>query len=113
MGHKRRRVLPGFGISLGYALTYLGLIVLLPLAALVWKASALDVDGWLQLLSAPRTLAALKLSFGGALLAALFNAVAGLLVTWVLVRYRFPGRRLIDALVDLPFALPPPWPASH
>jgi sulfate transport system permease protein len=99
-------VLPGFGISLGYALTYLGLIVLLPLAALVWKASALDVDGWLQLLSAPRTLAALKLSFGGALQAALFNAVAGLLVTWVLVRYRFPGRRLIDALVDLPFALP-------
>ena len=105
MGH-RRRVLPGFGISLGYALTYLGLIVLLPLAALVWKASALDVDGWLQLLSAPRTLAALKLSFGGALIAALFNAVAGLLVAWVLVRYRFPGRRLIDALVDLPFALP-------
>lgn len=106
MGHRRRRVLPGFGISLGYALTYLGLIVLLPLAALVWKASSLDLSGWLQLLSAPRTLAALKLSFGGALLAALFNALAGLLVTWVLVRYRFPGRRLIDALVDLPFALP-------
>ncbi|MFC5439026.1 sulfate ABC transporter permease subunit CysT [Rhodanobacter ginsenosidimutans] len=106
MARQRRRVLPGFGISLGYALTYLGLIVLLPLAALVWKASALDVDGWLQLLSAPRTLAALKLSFGGALIAALFNAVAGLLVAWVLVRYRFPGRRLIDALVDLPFALP-------
>ena len=106
MGRQRRRVLPGFGISLGYALTYLGLIVLLPLAALVWKASALDVDGWLRLLSAPRTLAALKLSFGGALIAALFNAVAGLLVAWVLVRYRFPGRRLIDALVDLPFALP-------
>jgi sulfate transport system permease protein len=106
MGHQRRRVLPGFGISLGYALTYLGLIVLLPLAALVWKASALDMDGWLELLSAPRTLAALKLSFGGALIAALFNAAAGLLVTWVLVRYRFPGRRLFDALVDLPFALP-------
>ena len=106
MARQRRRVLPGFGISLGYALTYLGLIVLLPLAALVWKASALDVDGWLRLLSAPRTLAALKLSFGGALVAALFNAVAGLLVAWVLVRYRFPGRRLIDALVDLPFALP-------
>ena len=106
MGRQRRRVLPGFGISLGYALTYLGLIVLLPLAALVWKASALDFSGWLQLLSAPRTLAALKLSFGGALIAALFNAVAGLLVTWVLVRYRFPGRRLFDALVDLPFALP-------
>jgi len=106
MGYRRRRVLPGFGISLGYALTYLGLIVLLPLAALAWKASALAPDGWLQLLSAPRTLAALKLSFGGALLAALFNAGAGLLVTWVLVRYRFPGRRLLDALVDLPFALP-------
>ena len=106
MGRQRRRVLPGFGISLGYALTYLGLIVLLPLAALVWKASALDLDGWLELLSAPRTLAALKLSFGGALIAALFNAAAGLLVAWVLVRYRFPGRRLFDALVDLPFALP-------
>jgi sulfate transport system permease protein len=106
MGRQRRRVLPGFGISLGYTLTYLGLIVLLPLAALAWKASTLDLGGWLQLLSAPRTLAALKLSFGGALLAALFNAAAGLLVTWVLVRYRFPGRRLFDALVDLPFALP-------
>lgn len=106
MSRQRRRVLPGFGLSLGYALTYLGLIVLLPLAALVWKASELDFSGWLDLLTAPRTLAALKLSFGGALIAALFNAVAGLLVTWVLVRYRFPGRRLFDALVDLPFALP-------
>ena len=106
MGYRRRRVLPGFGISLGYALTYLGLVVLLPLAALAWKASALDVGGWLQLLTAPRTLVALKLSFGGALIAALFNVGAGLLVTWVLVRYRFPGRRLFDALVDLPFALP-------
>ncbi|WP_266182550.1 sulfate ABC transporter permease subunit CysT [Dyella humicola] len=102
----RHRVLPGFGISLGYALAYLGLIVLLPLAALVWKASGIGVEGLIRLLSTPRTLAALRLSIGGALLAALFNAVIGLLVGWVLVRYRFPGRRLFDALVDLPFALP-------
>lgn len=102
----RRRILPGFGISLGYALAYLGLIVLLPLAALAWKASGIGFEGLLRLLSAPRTLAALRLSLGGALLAALINAVIGLLVGWVLVRYRFPGRRLFDALVDLPFALP-------
>jgi len=102
----RRRVLPGFGLSLGYALAYLGLIVLLPMAALAWQAAALDVGGWLRLVHTPRTLAALKLSFGGAVAAALFNVLAGLLVTWVLVRYRFAGRRLFDALVDLPFALP-------
>ncbi len=102
----RHRILPGFGISLGYALTYLGLIVLLPLAALVWKASGIGIEGLIHLLAAPRTLAALRLSFGSALLAALINAVIGLLVAWVLVRYRFPGRRLFDALVDLPFALP-------
>jgi sulfate transport system permease protein len=102
----RRRVLPGFGISLGCALTYLGLIVLLPLAALAWKASGIGIAGLLHLLSSPRTLAALRLSFGGALLAAAINAAIGLLVAWVLVRYRFPGRRLFDALVDLPFALP-------
>jgi sulfate transport system permease protein len=102
----RHRILPGFGISLGYALTYLGLIVLLPLAALVWKASGIGIGGLIRLLAAPRTLAALRLSFGSALLAALINAVIGLLVAWVLVRYRFPGRRLFDALVDLPFALP-------
>lgn len=102
----RHRVLPGFGISLGYALAYLGLIVLLPLAALAWKASGIGLEGLIRLLSTPRTLAALRLSIGGALLSALFNAVIGLLVAWVLVRYRFPGRRLFDALVDLPFALP-------
>ena len=102
----RRRILPGFGLSLGYALTYLGLIVLLPLSALVWKASGIGAAGLLHLLSSPRTLAALKLSFGGALIAALINAVVGLLVAWVLVRYRFSGRRLFDALIDLPFALP-------
>ncbi|MBB6187666.1 sulfate ABC transporter permease subunit CysT [Rhodanobacter sp. MP7CTX1] len=102
----RRRILPGFGLSLGYALTYLGLIVLLPLVALAWKASGIGVGGMLHLLSSPRTLAALKLSFGGAILAAIINVCFGLLVAWVLVRYRFPGRRLFDALVDLPFALP-------
>lgn len=102
----RQRVLPGFGFSLGYALTWLGLIVLLPLAALAWWATGIGATDMLHLLAAPRTLAALKLSFGGALVAALINAVVGLLVAWVLVRYRFPGRRLFDALVDLPFALP-------
>jgi sulfate transport system permease protein len=102
----RRRVLPGFGLSLGYTVTYLGLIVLLPLAALAWKASDVGVAGLLRLLSSPRTLAALKLSFGGALLAATVNVFIGLLVTWALVRYRFPGRRVLDAFIDLPFALP-------
>ena len=102
----KRRVLPGFGLSLGYVMAWLGLIVLLPLAALVFKSSALAPSGWWALLSAPRTLAALRLSFGGAMLAAAVNVLAGLLVAWVLVRHRFPGRRLFDALVDLPFALP-------
>ncbi|GMV31777.1 MAG: sulfate ABC transporter permease subunit CysT [Rhodanobacteraceae bacterium] len=101
-----RRVLPGFGLSLGYTLAYLGLIVLLPLAALAVKASGVGVGGlWATLTSAP-VLAALRLSFGAALLAAFVNAAVGLLVAWVLVRYTFPGRRLFDALVDLPFALP-------
>jgi sulfate transport system permease protein len=103
---RRRRILPGFNLSLGYSLTYLGLIVLLPLAALAWKASGLGLGGLIELLRVPRTLAALKLSFGGATLAAAINVVVGLLVAWVLVRYRFPGRRLFDAIVDLPFALP-------
>src|SRR5690242_15486039 len=102
----KRRILPGFGLSLGYSLTYLGLIVLLPLAALAWNASGLGLGGLIELLRVPRTLAALKLSFGGATLAAAINLVVGLLVAWVLVRYRFPGRRLFDAVVDLPFALP-------
>ena len=102
----RRRVLPGFGLALGYTLACLGLLVLLPLAALVWKASGIGMAGLLHLLATPRTQAALRLSFGAAFIAALANAAFGLLVAWVLVRYRFPGRRLLDALVDLPFALP-------
>jgi sulfate transport system permease protein len=102
----QRRVLPGFGPTLGFTLFYLSLVVLIPLAALVWKASTL---GWGELVAAvtsPRVLAAYRLSFGTALAAAGGNAVFGLLVAWVLVRYRFPGRALADALVDLPFALP-------
>jgi len=102
----RRRVLPGFGLSLGFAVAYLGLIVLLPLSALAWKASDIGASGILRLFSSPRTWAALKLSFGGAFLAACINVVIGLMVTWALVRYRFPGRRILDALIDLPFALP-------
>lgn len=101
-----RRPLPGFGISLGLGLAWLSLIVLLPLAALAIKAAGLGADGWLRAIQDPRVLASLKLSFSAALIAALLASVAGALVAWVVVRYRFPGRRLLDALVDLPFALP-------
>lgn len=99
-------ILPGFGLALGITLSALSLIVLIPLAALFVKAaSAGPADIW-AVATSPRTLAALKLSFLGALIAALVNAVFGLILAWVLVRYEFPGRRLIDAAVDLPFALP-------
>jgi sulfate transport system permease protein len=99
-------VLPGLGLSLGYSLLYLGLIVLIPLAALVVKsASVSPAEAW-ALLSSPRVVAALQLSFGAAALASLINLPFGLLLAWVLVRYEFPGRRLVDALVDFPFALP-------
>jgi len=99
-------ILPGFGLALGITVTALSLIVLIPLAALFLKAaSAGPADIW-AVATSPRTLAALKLSFTAALLAALVNAVFGLILAWVLVRYDFPGRRLIDAAVDLPFALP-------
>jgi len=99
-------ILPGFGLALGISLTALSLVVLIPLAALFIKAaSAGPADIW-AVATSPRTLAALKLSFLGALIAALVNAVFGLILAWVLVRYEFPGRRLIDAAVDLPFALP-------
>ncbi|MFY2765359.1 sulfate ABC transporter permease subunit CysT [Arenimonas sp. MALMAid1274] len=98
--------LPGFGLTMGLSLAWLGLIVLLPLTALVWNAAGLGLDGWWRVLSDERVLLALKLSFGTALAAALFNVVAGALIAWVLVRYRFPGHALADAIVDLPFALP-------
>jgi sulfate transport system permease protein len=101
-----RRVLPGFGLTLGYTLLYLSLIVLLPLAATVVKTAELGWPEFLRIVTTPRVVAALRLSFGAAALAALVNAAAGLLVAWVLGRYEFPGRRVLDALVDLPFALP-------
>jgi sulfate transport system permease protein len=99
-------VLPGFNIALGYALLYLTLIVLIPLSAAFIKTFTLTWAAFWDGVTAPRVLASLRLSFGASFLAAAINAVFGLLVAWVLVRYRFPGRRLIDALVDLPFALP-------
>lgn len=102
----RASALPGFGITLGFATTYLSLIVLLPLIVLVWRASALGLYGIWQVATTPRVMAALEVSFTTSALAALLNAVFGTLVAWVLVRYDFPGRRLLDAAVDLPFALP-------
>jgi sulfate/thiosulfate transport system permease protein len=103
---KRPSVLPGFGLTLGFALAYLSIIVLLPLAALVLRPAEAGVAGYLNALVDPRVLAALRLSFGAALIAAAINAVFGMIVAWILVRYNFPLKRLVDALVDLPFALP-------
>jgi sulfate transport system permease protein len=98
--------LPGFGLALGLTLAYLGAIVILPLAALALKPWSLGLGGVWRVLSQPRVLAALRLSFSTSALAALVDAPLGLMIAWSLVRYRFPGRRLVDALVDLPFALP-------
>jgi sulfate transport system permease protein len=103
---KAGRVLPGFGLSLGFTLTYLSLIVLIPLSAIFMKTATLSWDAFVQAVAAPRVLASYRLSFGAALLAAAINTVFGLLLSWSLVRYSFPGKRLVDALVDLPFALP-------
>lgn len=99
-------VLPGFGLTLGYTLTYLGLIVLLPLAALILRPAELGWNGFWEVVTAPRVVASLKLSFGAAFVGATVNAFFGLVTAWVLVRYQFPLKRLVDALVDLPFALP-------
>jgi sulfate transport system permease protein len=101
-----RKVLPGFNLTLGYTLFYLCLIVLIPLSALVLKTFTLSWDQFWTAVSSPRVLAAYRLTFGASFLAALVNVVFGLLVAWVLVRYSFPGKRIVDALVDLPFALP-------
>jgi len=101
-----RRILPGFGLSLGYTVFYLCLLVLIPLSTTFFKAAALSPAKFAAVIADPRTVAAFKLSFGTSALAALFNAFAGLLVAWTLVRYPFPGRRIVDGLVDLPFALP-------
>jgi sulfate transport system permease protein len=101
-----RRVLPGFGLSLGYTLAYLSLIVLIPLTAVFFKAGSLGFEHFWAAATSPRVLASYKLSFGASLIAAAINGVFGLLLAWALVRYSFPGKRLVDALVDLPFALP-------
>jgi sulfate transport system permease protein len=106
---KRRapaRVLPGFKITLGYTLMYLCLIVLIPLSALVFKTFTLTWDEFWAAVTGPRVMASYRLTFGASLIAALVNVVFGLLVAWVLVRYQFFGKKLVDALVDLPFALP-------
>ena len=101
-----KKVLPGFQLTLGYTLFYLFLIVLIPLSALLFKTFSLSWDQFWSAVASPRVLASYRLTFGASLLAASANVVAGLLVAWVLVRYRFPGKKIVDALVDLPFALP-------
>ena len=103
---RTRGVLPGFGLTLGYSLVYLGLLVLVPLAALLLKASTINGSVLLQTITDDRAIAAYKLSFGASAAGALLNAGFGLLVAWVLVRYPFPGKKIVDALIDLPFALP-------
>jgi len=99
-------VLPGFKLTLGFTVFYLGLIVLIPLAAVFWKTTTLTWAEFWQVITMPQAMASYYLSFGASLLAALVNAVFGLIVAWVLVRYQFTGKRVVDALVDLPFALP-------
>jgi sulfate/thiosulfate transport system permease protein len=100
------RVIPGFGISLGFTLFYLALIVLIPLSAVFLKTFTLSWDAFWSAVSSERVLASYRLSFGAAFIAAFLNVIFGGIVAWVLVRYKFPGKRLVDALVDLPFALP-------
>ena len=102
----KRRILPGFGLTLGFTLLYLSLVVLIPVSATFAKASGLGWVAFAQAVTTPRVLASFRLSFVTALYAAAINAVLGIIVAWVLVRYRFPGGRILDAIVDLPFALP-------
>ena len=101
-----KKVLPGFNLTLGYTVMYLSIIVLIPLSALVFKTFTLTWDQFWVAVTAPRVMASYRLTFGASFIAALVNLVFGLLVAWVLVRYKFPGKRIVDALVDLPFALP-------
>lgn len=105
-GSKAARVLPGFNMTLGLTLTYLSLIVLIPLSALIFKTFALSWPEFWAAISSPRVVASYRLTFGASLIAALINVVFGLLIAWILVRYNFFGKRFVDALVDLPFALP-------
>lgn len=101
-----RHVLPGFKLSLGFTLFYMTTLVLIPLLALVIRPMELGLDGFWAAISTPRVLASLRLSFGMALAAAIIDSIFGFIIAWVLVRYRFPGKRLLDAVIDLPFALP-------
>jgi sulfate ABC transporter, permease protein CysT len=105
-GFRQPSILPGFGLTLGFTTFFLSAIVLLPLAALVVKATSMGWRDFFEVLTDPRAVASYRLSFGGALLAALINSVFGFVIAWTLVRYDFPGRKLIDALIDMPFALP-------
>jgi sulfate transport system permease protein len=106
MRRSRYRILPGFALALGVTIFALTTIVLLPLSAVVLRAAGMGWSGFFQAVTTPRALAAFRLSIGASFCAALFDALAGLLIAWVLVRYRFPGRRFLDSIVDLPFALP-------
>lgn len=103
---KKHSIIPGFGLTMGFTLLYAGLLVLIPLSTIFIKTAGLGGAQLWELLTAPRMVASYKLSFGAAFAAAVINAVFGFIVAWVLVRYRFPGRRIVDGLVDLPFALP-------
>lgn len=105
-GSRRRNIIPGFGLTLGLTLAYLAIIVLLPILALVLKAASLTFAEYWAVVSSPRAIATYRLTLSSGLYATLINAVVGLLLAWVLVNYDFPGRRLLDGLVDLPFALP-------
>ena len=106
VGFRRHSVIPGFGLSFGITIFWLTLIILIPLAALIVRSAGIGLTGYAELLSDPRTLNALKISFGCAFIAAIINVIFGVPVAWVLVRYNFPGKRVVDAIVDLPFALP-------
>ena len=106
IGNRSKRVLPGFGLSLGISLLFISLILMLPLTGLVLEVSAMSFDQFWFVITDPRVVASYKVTALAALLASLFNGIFGLLLAWVLVRYEFPGKRLIDAVVDLPFALP-------
>ena len=103
---QHNNVLPGFGPTLGFTVFYLSVIVLIPLSALVFRTAGLTWGEFVDIVTAPRVMASYKVTFGAAMVAAVINSIFGVLVAWVLVRYRFPGRRIVDALVDLPFALP-------
>src|SRR5687768_13503176 len=106
MGRRRKSALPGFGLAMGWTITWLSLIVLIPLATLAWKSADLGAGQFWELATSKRALASYRLTFGAAAIAALVNVVFGTIVAWVLVRYQFPGRGVLDAIVDIPFALP-------